>query len=92
MQFPSIPSERQPMLWMLSGLLLISIGLFVGLESTAPIAAIIIGLLCSVFGIILYLLQLQERPKSSAQTRLSPDFISAGSTVQMPSPKVDSQQ
>ena len=84
MQLPKITSERQPMVWLLSGLLLTAIALFLGLEKSYAVAVIIIGLLCCAFGLILFVLQLQERPTKSAATRLSPDFISTGSTVQMP--------
>ena len=84
MQLPTIPQERQPMVFLLFGLLLVAAGLLVGFDSGAAIGAMIVGLLISVFSIILYFLQLQERPKQSAGTRLSPEFISAGQSSQMP--------
>lgn len=92
MQLPTIPQERQPMVWLLTGLLLVAIGLFVGFDSKAAIGAMIGGLLISVFSVILFVLQLQERPKQTAQTRLSPEFISAGETTQMSAPQVDNAQ
>ena len=85
MQLPAITTERQPMVCLLFGLLFIAVALFLGLENSYAVAVILIGLLVSVFGLILFVLQLQERPTTkSAATRLSPDFISAGSTTQMP--------
>ena len=84
MQLPTITQERQPMLFLLFGLLLVAVGLLFGLDSGGAIGASIVGLLVSVFGIILFFLQLQERPKQSAETRLSPEFISAGQTTETP--------
>ena len=89
MQLPTITSERLPMVCFLFGLLLNSAALLMGLDSLVAFAGLIIGWLFCAFGLILFVLQLQERPKGSAATRLSANFISAGSTVQMPSPKVD---
>lgn len=91
MQLPTIPQERQPIVCLLFGLLLFAIGLFVGFESTAAIGAMIVGLLVSVFSVILYFLQLQERPKQSKGTRLSPEFISAGAATQMPAPQAENE-
>jgi hypothetical protein len=79
------------MVWFLSGLLLNAAALFVGLDSSVSFAGLIIGWLFCAFGLILFVLQLQERPTKSAATRLSPDFISAGSTVEMPAPKAENQ-
>lgn len=91
MRLPTITSERLPMVWFLSGLLLNAIALLVGLESSVAFAGMIIGWLCCAFGLILFVLQLQERPTKSVATRLSSDFISAGSAVQMPAPKSENQ-
>ena len=92
MQLPTIPQERQPVVWLLSGLLLVAVGLLVGFDSKAAIGAMIGGFLISVFGVILYALQLQERPKQAAQTRLSADFISAGAATQTPAPQVENER
>ena len=89
MQVPTITQERQPMLFLLFGLLLVAVGLLFGLDSGAAIGATIVGMLISVFGIILFFLQLQERPKQSAGTKLSPEFISAGHTTQMAAPTAE---
>lgn len=80
------------MVCLLSGLLLVAVGLLLGLDGAASISATIVGLLISVFGLILFVLQLQERPKQSTATRLSPEFISAGGTTQMPAPQVDQER
>ncbi|MGI9199701.1 MAG: hypothetical protein ACR2QL_01480 [Woeseiaceae bacterium] len=80
------------MVCLLFGLLLVAIGLLLGLEGAASISATILGLLISVFGLILFVLQLQERPKQSTATRLSPEFISAGANTQMPTPQVDQER
>ena len=92
MQLPTISQDRQPMVCLLSGLLLIAVGLLLGLDGTASISATIVGLLVAVFGLILFILQLQERPKQSTATRLSPEFISAGATTQTPAPQVDQER
>ncbi|MGI9219995.1 MAG: hypothetical protein ACR2QS_03050 [Woeseiaceae bacterium] len=91
MQLPTIPQERQPMVCLLFGLLLVAFGLLVGFDSAAAIGAMIVGLLVSVFGLILFVLQLQERPRPTGATRLSPEFISAGSTVQMPASQAENE-
>ena len=87
MRLPKITAERLPMVSFLFGLLLNAAALLVGLESTASFTGLIIGWLFCAFGLILYVLQLQEGSKNSSATRLSADFISVGSTVEMPSPK-----
>lgn len=90
MQLPKITSERLPMVWFLSGLLLNALALLLKLDNSFAIAALIIGWFFCAFGLILFILQLQERPRSTSATRLSSEFISAGSTVQMPAmPKAD---
>ena len=76
------------MVCLLLGLLFVAVGLLLGLDGKLSISATIAGLLISVFGLILFVLQLQERPKQSTTTRLSPEFISAGGTKQMPDPQV----
>ena len=86
MQAPTITQERLPVVWTLSGLLLVAVGLLVGFDSKAAIGAMIGGLLFAVFGLMLFVLQLQERPRQSARTRLSPEFISAGSEAQTSAP------
>ena len=76
--------ERLPILCILLGLLLIAAGLFLGFESALAFVFLIIGGICCAFGLVLFVLQLMEPPGKSAATRLSPQFISAGSTTMMP--------
>jgi hypothetical protein len=40
---------------------------------------LVIGWFCCAYGVALYVFQRRERPKSSEKTRLSPNFVSAGS-------------
>jgi len=87
MQVPTITQERLPVVWTLFGLLLFAVGLFVGFDSKAAIWAMIGGLLFAVFGLMMFVLQLQERPKQAARTRLSPEFISAGADAQTSAPQ-----
>ena len=61
MQLPTITQERQPMLFLLFGLLLVAVGLLFGLDSGAAIGATIVGLLVSVFGIILFFINAREQ-------------------------------
>ena len=85
--------ERLPMVWFLLGLLFIAAGLFLSYEFSVSIGYIIVGLLCCVFGLVLFVLQLMEPRKKSAGTRLSPGFISVGENVAMPAiSKVENEQ
>ena len=85
MRLFTIIFERIPMVWFLLGLLFISAGLYLGYQSSLTFTYIVVGLFCCVYGIALFLFRLQARPKASAATRLSPNFISAGSEASMPS-------
>ena len=71
------------MVWFLLGLLFNAAGLYLGFEYSMAFVYMIVGWLCCVFGATIFVLQRQERPRSSAATRLSPKFISAGATVIM---------
>ncbi len=84
MQLFTMKSERVPMIWFLLGLLFNAAGLFLSFEFSLAFAYMIVGWLCCGFGLLLFVLQLMEPPGKSAETRLSPKFISAGSTVAMP--------
>jgi hypothetical protein len=85
--------ERLPMVCFLLGQLFIATGLYLGLEHSLALASIVAGCGGCVFGVVLYVLQLLERPKKSEATRLSPKFISAGATVMMPTmPNVENEQ
>jgi len=77
----------------LLGLLFIAAGLYLGFDSALALVFLIVGCVCCAFGLALFVLQLMEPPEKSAATRLSPKFISVGSTAMMPAvSNVDSQQ
>ena len=86
-------SGRLPILWVLIGLLFNAVGLYLGFEQSLAFGFMIVGFLCCAFGLVIFVLQLQELPRKSAATRLSPNFISAGSTVIKPvMPNVENEQ
>jgi hypothetical protein len=85
--------ERLPMVWFLVGLLFNAAGLYLGFEFSLSFVYMIVGWFCCAYGLALYAFRLWERPRSSAATRLSPEFISAGATVVMPAaPDADKEQ
>ena len=86
-------SKRLPMVWFLSGLLFNAVGLYLGFEYSISFVLMLVGWVGCALGLVLFVLQLMEPPKQSAATRLSPKFISAGSTDMMPAmPNVDGEQ
>ena len=88
----TIVLERLPMVWFLLGLLFISAGLYLGFENALAFGYMIVGSFCCAYGLAIFVLRFQERPTTSVARRLSPKFISAGSTVIMPAmPKVDNE-
>ena len=93
MQVFSIIFERVPMVWFLLGLLFNATGLYLGFEYPLSFAYMFVGWFCCAYGIAIFVYRLTERPKTSVQQRLSPNFISAGATVIMPSiSKVENEQ
>ena len=85
--------ERLPMVWILLGLLFNAAGLLLGFEYSLAFGYMLVGVLCCAYGLAVFVLRLGERPNQSAATRLSPKFISAGSTVVMPAtPNVQNKQ
>ena len=84
MKMFEIVFERIPMVWFLLGLLFNAAGLYLGFEFSLAFAYMIIGWFCCAYGLALFVFRFRERPKSSTATRLSPKFVSAGSTVVMP--------
>jgi hypothetical protein len=76
--------ERLPMVWFLLGLLFNSTGLYLGFEYSLAFGYLLVGWFCCAYGLALFVFRLQERPRASAETRLSPDFVQAGATVIMP--------
>jgi len=81
--------ERAPLVWLLLGLLMISGGLYLGLDHPLTILYLVIGLSCSLYGPLLFAFKRRERPAHASSRTLSRDFISAGSTVVMPAPSED---
>ena len=84
MQLFTIVFERIPMVWVLLGLLFNAGGLYLGFDYSLAFAYIFLGWICCAYGVAVYFLQRRERPRQSQATRLSPNFISAGSSVAMP--------
>ena len=80
MRLFTINSERLPMVWFLLGLLINTAGLYLGFEYSLAFGFMIVGLLSCAFGLVLFVLQRMEPPTRSAATRLSPEFVSVGST------------
>lgn len=76
--------ERVPQVWFLLGLLFITTGLYLGFEFAQSFWYMAIGCFCCAFGVALFVLRLGERPRASAETRLSPDFVSEGSAQPAP--------
>jgi hypothetical protein len=76
--------ERLPMVWLLLGLLFNSAGLYLGFEYSLAFGYMMVGWFCCAYGLALFVFRFREHPRISAATRLSPNFISAGSTVVMP--------
>ncbi len=71
--------DRAPILWFLLGLLFFSGGLYLGFEFVMSFWYMIIGAFSCAFGAALLLYRLREKPKSTRDTRLSPNFISSNS-------------
>ena len=85
MRLFTIVFERLPMVWFLLGLLFNATGLYLGFRNPLVFAYLMVGWFCCAYGLAIFLQQLRERPRKSAAKRLSPDFISVGATVIMPS-------
>ncbi len=85
--------ERIPMVWFLLGLLFNATGLYLGFEYSMAFAYMIVGWFCCAYGLVLFVFRLQERPRTTTATRLSPSFVQAGATVVMPAmPNVENEQ
>jgi hypothetical protein len=93
MRLFTIVFERLPIVWILLGLLFNAGGLYLGFEYSLAFVYMIIGWFCCAYGVALIVLRFLESPKKLAATRLSPKFISAGSTAMMPAmPNVENEQ
>lgn len=75
-----IGADRAPLVWILVGLLFGATGLFLGFEFAHIFVYLGIGSFCVVFGVVLGVLQIRERPRVSPEQRLSPNFVSANAT------------
>jgi hypothetical protein len=81
------------MVWFLLGLLFNAAGLYLGFEYSLAFGYMIVGWFCCAYALVLLVFRLRERPRSTAATRLSQNFISAGSTGTMPAmPNVENEQ
>ena len=80
----SIVQERVPLVWILVGLLFNATGLYLGFEFGLTFVYMVVGWFCCAFGIALLIFRLREQPRTTAQTRLSPNFISAGAEQAFP--------
>ena len=78
--------ERAPIVWLLLGLLLISGGLYLGFDHALAFVYVLVGVFCALYGPLLFVFKKREQPRHSRRNTLSPNFISAGSTVVMPVP------
>ncbi len=83
--------ERLPQVWVLVGLLIISTGLYLGFEYSLVFVYLGIGIICFLYGLVLFALLLLEGPGRSNARPLSRDFISIGATVIMPTPPADQE-
>ncbi len=90
MKFVSDIFERLPQVWLLLGLLFFATGLYLGFDYSLVFVYLGVGLICFLYGVLLFIFLLRERPKKSNVRPLSRDFISIGSTVVMPDPRSDS--
>jgi hypothetical protein len=87
MRLVTIVFERIPMVWLLLGLLFIATGLYLGFDYKLTFVYLIVGAFCSLYGLLLFIFLRIERPRRSATSTLSPNFISAGDTMSMPQVK-----
>jgi hypothetical protein len=83
--------ERLPQVWVLVGLLIIATGLYLGFDYSIVFVYLGIGVVCFLYGLVLFALLLLEGPGKSNARPLSRDFISIGETVVMPTPQADQE-
>lgn len=83
--------ERHPQAWVLVGLLIFSTGVYLGFDYSAVFVYLWIGIICTVYGLALFVFQILDGPRKSNTRPLSRDFISIGATVIMPTPKADQE-
>ena len=92
MQIFTTVFERIPMVWFLLGLLFNATGLYLGFDYSLAFAYMVVGWLCCAYGLALFVFRLQNSPRTTAATRLSPNFVSAGATVVMPATPNDENE
>ncbi|NIV18704.1 MAG: hypothetical protein GWN47_09940 [Woeseiaceae bacterium] len=93
MKLFSIVFERIPLVWFLLGLLFFATGLYVGFDNRFSFVYLTVGAGCCAYGVAIMLFRFMEQPKQKTATRLSPNFISLGSTESLPvAPKTDEDQ
>lgn len=80
------------MVWFLLGLLFNAAGLYLGFEHGLSFVYFILGLFCCAYGVSVFVLQRVQKAEKSATTRLSPQFISAGSSAELPASKKTDEQ
>ena len=81
--------ERLPQVWILVGLLIMATGVYLGFDYSIVFVYLGLGVLCFLYGVVLFVLLALEGPKKSNARPLSRDFISIGETVVMPAPSAD---
>ncbi len=83
--------NRLPQVWVLLGLLIISTGLYLSFDYSLVFVYFGVGLLCSLYGLALFVILLLDGPKKTNTRPLSRNFISIGATVVMPAPQADQE-
>lgn len=83
--------ERLPQVWVLVGLLIIATGLWLGFDYSIVFVYLGLGILCFLYGVVLFVLLALEGPRKTNKRPLSRDFISIGETVVMPTPETDQE-
>lgn len=86
MKLFNIVFERLPAVWILLGLLFNTLGLYVGFGNGLSFFFFATGLFCFAYGVAVFILQRIQKPEKAAANRLSPQFISAGSSAGIPPP------
>ncbi len=81
--------ERLPQVWVLLGLLFFSGGLYLGFDYSLAFVYLGVGVVCFLYGLLLFVFMQREGTRKSNIRPLSKDFISIGSTVVMPTPETE---
>ena len=83
--------ERLPQVWILVGLLIMASGIYLGFDYSIVFVYLGLGVLCFLYGVVLFVLLALEGPKKTNVRPLSREFISIGETVVMPTPRADQE-